>query len=98
MCSPRIRAGGAIRVKIFDSGLAFGLIGVLAKRIECGIRDIRVKFRPINPGEPRPRDTATVRPLRWQRLLYRVVANRDFFCAQPLVKKKSYGRVLDSYP
>ncbi len=45
-----------------------------------GVRDARAKAQPVHCEGPRPRDTATFRPLRWQRFMYRLqleVANQE---------------------
>ncbi len=55
-----------------------------------GICDARVKVQPLNIRGLRLRDTAKVRPLRWQRFLYLLtleVANQGKFCARHFVKK-----------
>ena len=62
-----------------------------------GTRDARVKVPPFKLGDLRPRNTATVRPLWWQRFFYRLplgVANQGKFCAQTLVKKVPCGRLI----
>jgi hypothetical protein len=83
MCSPPavVRLGLAC-VAFFESAPALVWFGALAQRKakEGGILNTRVKVHPIswltpvkvyppNFGGPRPRDTATVRPFRWQSFL-----------------------------
>jgi hypothetical protein len=97
LCAPpAIVPVGPCVCRFFDSCIAFSLVLELPRRgsaKEGGIRDARAKVRPFNSGGQRPRDTATVRSLRWQRFLYRLslgVANQEVL-RTALVKKFCAG-------